>query len=101
MDSESEAGPLALLEAIAAGCTCLVSNIIPNTALITNGENGFHFRSGDSDDLATKLIELHRDQSLRERLAQIAFTSVEPNYDIFIVTQRYVHLYVSITLADT
>ena len=45
----------ALLEAMASGCVCLVSNIQSNTQVVEEGIAAFTFKTGDSEDLARQL----------------------------------------------
>lgn len=45
----------ALLEAMSSGCICLVSDIPSNEYVTAQGETGFLFKSGDSQDLAKQL----------------------------------------------
>lgn len=44
----------ALLEAMAAGLTPVVSDIAPNRELVSNAKDGYLFRPGDERDLASK-----------------------------------------------
>lgn len=51
----SEGFPRVLLEAMAAGTPCLVSDIGANRGALRNGEVGFIARCFDSDDFAEKM----------------------------------------------
>jgi glycosyltransferase involved in cell wall biosynthesis len=70
--SYSEGLALAVLEAMAAGRCNVVSDIAPNRELISDGETGLTFRSGDSADLARVLSAVIRDSHRRGRLARAA-----------------------------
>jgi len=83
----------ALLEAMAAGCACLVSDIEANTQLIEPGVTGDVFRSEDVDDLATRLAALLADESRRRRVGQAAAALVAERYGIDSVARRYQELY--------
>ncbi len=48
---------IALMEAVAAGLTPVVSDIEANRSLVTHGKDGYLFRPGDEQDLAEKIIE--------------------------------------------
>jgi glycosyltransferase involved in cell wall biosynthesis len=46
----------ALLEAIAAGLTPVVTDIEANRSLVNDGQDGFLFKSSDPEDLAKNII---------------------------------------------
>jgi glycosyltransferase involved in cell wall biosynthesis len=48
---------IALMEAIAAGLTPVVTDIEANRALVTHGRDGYLFRPGDERDLADKIVQ--------------------------------------------
>lgn len=56
LPSDVEGMANSLLEAMAAGCRCLVSDIPENADVI--GERGWTFRHGDTEDLTERLQEL-------------------------------------------
>ena len=70
--SYTEGLALAVLEAMAAGRCNVVSDIEPNKELITDGETGLTFRSGDAADLARALRRAIGDPAERVRLAVAA-----------------------------
>ncbi len=70
--SYTEGLALAVIEAMAAGRLNVVSDIPPNRELITDGETGLTFRSGDAADLARALRRGIEDQDERVRLARAA-----------------------------
>lgn len=53
-----EIGPLTLLEAMAQGIPCIVSDSVGMVSLITDRENGRLFPCGDSEALAAALVEV-------------------------------------------
>lgn len=53
-----ENSPLTIHEAFIAGAPVLTSNIGGMAELVTDGVNGLHFKVGDADDLASKLMRL-------------------------------------------
>ncbi len=55
LPSRKEGMSNSLLEAMALGKICVVSDIPQNTELVKDGENGFVFRLGDESDLAKKI----------------------------------------------
>jgi len=54
--SHVDGSSVSLMEALACGIPCLVSDIPANKEWITEGENGWLFRDGNVDDLASKIL---------------------------------------------
>ena len=55
--SHVDGSSVSLMEALACGLPCLVSDIPANKEWVTEGENGWLFRDGDADDLAAKILQ--------------------------------------------
>jgi glycosyltransferase involved in cell wall biosynthesis len=64
--SESDATSVSLLEAMAAGCFPIVSDLPANREWITDGHNGLLFPVGDTQTLAEKIVAIARDPQKRE-----------------------------------
>lgn len=56
--SHIDGSSVSLMEALACGLPCLVSDIPGNKEWITEGENGWLFPDGDVDGLATKILQV-------------------------------------------
>jgi glycosyltransferase involved in cell wall biosynthesis len=54
--SHVDGSSVSLLEALACGMPCLVSDIAGNQEWVEEGVNGWLFRDGDVDDLAEKIL---------------------------------------------
>ncbi len=54
--SHVDGSSVSLMEALASGLPCLVSDIPGNREWIEDGVNGWLFRDGDVDDLAEKIL---------------------------------------------
>jgi len=67
----------ALLQAMAAGLPCVVSDVEENREVIHHGVNGLLFPVGDSKALAAMLIQVLKDKSLASRLGLMARESVK------------------------
>jgi glycosyltransferase involved in cell wall biosynthesis len=67
--SLSDSTSVSLLEAMAAGCFPVVSDIPANREWIVDGETGLLFPCGDDAALATALQRAASDQALRQRAA--------------------------------
>ncbi|UCE02065.1 MAG: glycosyltransferase [Candidatus Latescibacterota bacterium] len=85
-----EGHAISLLEAMAAGCACVVS-AIPEL-VDTLGDAGRHVRPGDADALAASLRELSASASLRQELGRRALQQVR-RFSIESAASRYVSLY--------
>jgi GalNAc-alpha-(1->4)-GalNAc-alpha-(1->3)-diNAcBac-PP-undecaprenol alpha-1,4-N-acetyl-D-galactosaminyltransferase len=78
LPSEYEGTPNVLLEAMAHGLPCIVSDCLPGALeYITNGENGFTFKAGDANDLSLKIEVLIKDPDLRKRMGKKSVERVE------------------------
>ena len=55
--SHVDGSSVSLMEALACGLPCLVSDIPANKEWVTEGGNGWLFRDGDADDLAAKILQ--------------------------------------------
>jgi glycosyltransferase involved in cell wall biosynthesis len=83
----------ALLEALAAGCACLASDIVANREVLRDGADGLLFRSEDPVDLARQLLILLRDDVRRLNLGLAARRAACERYSMVSVVQRYTLLY--------
>jgi len=54
--SHVDGSSVSLMEALASGLPCLVSDIPANKEWVTEGENGWLFPDGDADALASKIL---------------------------------------------
>ncbi|MEO6192755.1 MAG: glycosyltransferase family 4 protein [Thermoanaerobaculia bacterium] len=76
LPSYFEGQPLALLQAMAAGCCCLVSDIAGHRDLIRHRHNGLLHAAGDAGELAGQLAECLASPALRDELGTAARASV-------------------------
>ncbi len=90
--SMREGMPNALLEAIAVGLPCIVSDIAPHRELATRNPRAQIklFRSGDEGDLARALSEYLENPP---RYHPSAHPALDPGFAISNVAQRYAQLY--------
>lgn len=88
LPSEDEGAPKALIEAMAAGLACVVSNCEGNLSLIASGANGLVFSRGDAASLRECLLRLAADSGLRTQLGKAARDTVAGQYDIRVTTRR-------------
>ena len=82
LSSSSESFPNALLEAMACGCCVIGSRVGGVPELITHGENGLLFDSGDAAGLADALVSVIQNDGLRRRLATQAARTAREQFPI-------------------
>ena len=78
----------ALMEAMALGKPCIVSNIKQNKVLIKNKENGLTFRVGNPKDLAKKMQELSSSKKLRSHYGQKSRKLIKEKYGVKSIAQK-------------
>ncbi|MEZ0395245.1 MAG: glycosyltransferase [Anaerolineales bacterium] len=72
---------VSLLEAMACGLPCLVSDIPTNREWVEDGLNGWLFPDGDAQALAAKILQAAADRRALRRLGQAARRTVEARAD--------------------
>ena len=70
-----------LLEALASGLPCLVSDIAGNRDWIEEGVNGWLFRDGDVDDLAEKILLAIKSRRSFKKIGEAARKTAEERAD--------------------
>ncbi len=70
--SHVDGSSVSLMEALACGLPCLVSDIPANKEWVFENENGWLFRDGDADHLAEKILAV---MNQREKLPEIGRSS--------------------------
>jgi L-malate glycosyltransferase len=79
--SHVDGSSVTLMEALASGLPCLVSNIPGNKEWIEDGVNGWLFRDGDVDDLAEKISNAIRNRRLFNDIGDAARKTAEDKAD--------------------
>jgi len=97
LPSQSEGMSNALLEAMALGLCCVVSDIAPNRVLVEHGVSGLLFKQGDSASLADALGRILRCRleggALCARLMAGAREKVASRYSAEVIGKRILDLY--------
>jgi L-malate glycosyltransferase len=70
-----------LLEALASGLPCLVSDIAGNKDWVEEGVNGWLFRDGDVDDLAEKILSVIKKRREFKKIGELARKTAEEKAD--------------------
>jgi len=79
--SHVDGSSVSLLEALACGKPCLVSDIPGNREWIEGGVNGWLFRDGDADDLAEKILQAIKNKRSFRKIGLSARKTAEQRAD--------------------
>jgi glycosyltransferase involved in cell wall biosynthesis len=79
--SHVDGSSVSLMEALASGLPCLVSDIPGNKEWIVDGENGWLFRDGNVDDLAGKISYAIKNRKLFKTIGESARKTAEQKAD--------------------
>jgi len=79
--SHVDGSSVSLMEALASGLPCLVSDIPGNKEWISEGENGWLFRDGNADDLAGKILHAIRERRSFKKFGEAARATAEQKAD--------------------
>jgi len=82
-----------MLEAMACERPMIVTKMGGMPEIISDGVNGFVIPVKDSQELASRIIQLMADQELREQLGTTGRSMVEKNYTKKAVAQATLDLY--------
>src|SRR5215213_740184 len=79
--SHVDGSSVTLMEALASGLPCLVSDIPGNKEWIEDGLNGWLFRDRDVDDLAEKILFAIKNRKLFKKIGEAARRTAEKKAD--------------------
>jgi len=79
--SHVDGSSVTLMEALASGLPCLVSDIAGNQEWVEEGVNGWIFRDGDVDDLAEKILSAIKKRRGFKRIGELARKTAEEKAD--------------------
>jgi L-malate glycosyltransferase len=79
--SHVDGSSVSLLEALASGLPCLVSDIPGNREWVTEGQNGWLFPDGDASALAVKILQAMDQRQLLPEIGEAARTLAEERAD--------------------
>jgi glycosyltransferase involved in cell wall biosynthesis len=79
--SHVDGSSVSLMEALACGVPCLVSDIPGNKEWIVEGENGWLFRDGDANDLANKILGAIKSRKSFKQMGESARKTAEQRAD--------------------
>jgi len=93
LPSLSEGMPLALLEAMAAGCPVVATKVGGVPDVIADGYNGMLVEPRDKDALAKAILGVMEDDERRNRFRERGRLLYEQRYSAAAMTRRYERLY--------
>jgi L-malate glycosyltransferase len=79
--SHVDGSSVTLMEALASGLPCLVSDIPGNHEWVQEGVNGWLFRDGDANDLAGKILDAIQNRGSLARISDAARQTAEQKAD--------------------
>ena len=79
--SHVDGSSVSLMEALACGLPCLVSDIPANKEWVTEGENGWLFSDGDADALAAKILQAFDQRKSLPEISRAARAVAEDRAD--------------------
>lgn len=83
----------AVMEYMAAGIPCVVSNAYGNNDLITHNENGYVFEIDDYKMLAKLILELFDDAATRQKFIKNARRKIDCEMSLEAMLSRFEHFY--------
>jgi glycosyltransferase involved in cell wall biosynthesis len=89
LSTHFEGMPLALVEAMAAGCACIASDVIGVRGVIEPGVTGLLVPEGDAAALAAAIAQLLSDPALATRLGEAARARAQAAHGLALMQARY------------
>lgn len=93
LSTHYEGMPLALCEAMAAGCACVATDVVGVREVIRHGETGLLVPENDARALADALERLSREPALAERLGAAARRQAHSEFGAGLMQERYRRLF--------
>lgn len=89
LSTHFEGMPLALVEAMAAGCACIASDVVGVRGVIEDGVTGLLVPESDAPALANAIGRLLRDPALAARLGAAARERAVAEHGLALMRERY------------
>ncbi len=93
LPSRREGMPISILEAMRAGLPVIVSNVGAIPEMIEDWQSGLLIEPGASDSIAQAVINLSRDDVLRQELAKSARNVFEKKYEVHACISELASIY--------
>jgi glycosyltransferase involved in cell wall biosynthesis len=88
-----EGSPISVIEAMMMGVPCVLSDIDPLQEISADGKYAALFETGNADDLAARMIQLHGDAAKRQGLARSAADWANTRFSIEAHIANLIELY--------
>jgi len=93
LPSYNEGLPMAMLEAMSHGLAIIASDVGGIPSVIKNMENGIIVKPGDIEGLKTAIVEIDKDNSLKQKLGMSARVSIINKYSIDAHIKQLMNVY--------
>lgn len=97
LSTHYEGMPLALAEAMAAGCACIATDVVGVRGVIDHERNGLLVPEHDADALALALSRLIQNPALAKQLGAAARHKALTSFSLAQMHQRYASLFLSLS----
>ena len=94
-NSVHEGIPNSVLEALASGVPCILTNIAGHRNLIEDGKSGFLIRTSDHQLCAQKIIELLKNDELRAQFSELGKVTIQQTYSLKRRIERLEEVYLA------
>jgi L-malate glycosyltransferase len=94
LSSITEGLSLSIMEAMAAGCAVVATDVGGNAELLDNGQAGLLVPSGDPDRMAQAIMRLLQNAEERRAFSESAQRRAQEHFDIRVVSRQLEALYV-------
>ena len=93
LSSVSEGTPLVVIEAMAAGCPVIATDVGGLSEMIEDQQSGMLVPSGDAISLANRMLELASDKERRDRLGKRGREIAQARYSLHRMVREYREIY--------
>jgi len=93
LPSRFEGLPLCFAEAMACGLGVIGTDVVGVNEIVVDGETGFLVPSEDHEALATRIVQLLRDEALRRKMGEAGRRRVEEHFSIPRMIEQVVAIY--------
>jgi glycosyltransferase involved in cell wall biosynthesis len=100
LTSNLEGTPNSVMEAMAVGLPCVVTDVGGNRELVREGETGFVVPPGNARLMSERICQLIEDESLRRRMGAAGRNAIQA-YDVHKMVDAYEKVYLSLLTEGT
>lgn len=93
LNSRSEGLPISIIEAMAAGLPCVVTDVGDCGYVVLHEQTGYVVPVGDVAGLARGVIQLADDPALRQQMGQRGRERADQEFDVQVMVRRYAEVY--------